>query len=659
MSWAGNKSFRRILVANRGEIACRVIHTARKLGLETVAVYSDADSGSVHTKIADQSIYIGASAPQESYLNIPEILSAAKQSNADMVHPGYGFLSENSEFAQACADNSIQFIGPPPKAISEMGSKSRAKQIMAKAGVPLVPGYHRDDQSDARLIEEAETIGFPLLIKAVSGGGGKGMRIVESIDQLESAIASARRESLKAFGDDRLLLEAYLTSPRHIEVQIFFDQQGQGVYLFDRDCSLQRRHQKVIEEAPAPGLSDELREAMGKAALEAGQAIGYEGAGTVEFLLNGEDFYFMEINTRLQVEHPVTERITGVDLVEWQIRVAAGEPLPLQQNELSCHGHAIEARVYAEDPANNFLPSAGRIVCLEWPDEDGFIRIDSGIKQGDQVSSWYDPMLAKVIAWGENRIKAIDNLKQALSASYQAGVTDNRDYLISLLQLPDFRSEAINTSLAEECQYGLTVLQKRKLLVVAALYQYHVKNNHSYTENLSSFVKSSPLFFYHQEQEFFVSVEKKGEFYFLTFADGSCQAKISWQQASTGLLGSLSIDEKITECRVLPIPGQQLKVFLPDCSLTLGLPGYQQQASNSTANSLAAPMNGTVTAIAVKQGQSVGTGDILMTMEAMKMEHAVKAPRDGVISTVFFNPGDQVTSGTPLMAYQDQANVSA
>ncbi|WP_263322335.1 biotin/lipoyl-binding protein [Endozoicomonas sp. Mp262] len=658
MSWANKKTFKRILVANRGEIACRVIRTARKMGLETVAVYSDADNNAVHTRLADRSVYIGAAAPQESYLNISGILSAAKACSVDMIHPGYGFLSENSEFAKACADNGIQFIGPPPKAISEMGSKSRAKLIMAEAEVPLVPGYHGNDQSDPCLIKAAETIGFPLLIKAVSGGGGKGMRIVDSADELESAIASARRESLKAFGDDQLLLEAYLPTPRHVEVQIFFDQQGQGVYLFDRDCSLQRRYQKVIEEAPAPGLSDELRTAMGKAALEAGKAIGYEGAGTVEFLLNGEDFYFMEINTRLQVEHPVTERITGVDLVEWQIRVAAGESLPLKQSELGCHGHAMEARVYAEDPANNFLPSAGRIACLEWPEQDGFVRIDSGVQQGDLVSSWYDPMLAKVIVWGENRSKAIDTLTQSLSSSYQAGVTDNRDYLIFLLSLRDFRNGAIDTSLAEQNVHQLTLLQKRKLLVVAALYQYRIKSHEAPTGNFSSFVTASPFFFYHQEQELSVSVEKKDQLYFLTFADGACKAKASWQQEPVGLSGRLSIEGEIAQCRVIPMPGQKIKVFLPDCSLELGLPGYQQQANERKADSLSAPMNGTVTTIAVKQGQSVVAGETLLTMEAMKMEHMVKAPRDGLIADVFFKAGDQVTLGTPLMAYQDEAHVA-
>ena len=361
MSWATTRKVKSILIANRGEIACRVIRTAKKMGLKSIAVYSDADADAMHVSQADSAFYLGSSAAADSYLNIDRILNVAEQANADMIHPGYGFLSENATFAQACTEKKILFIGPPATAIRAMGSKSNAKEIMAQAGVPLIPGYHSADQSDQRLVQEAQALGYPLLIKAVSGGGGKGMRIIHYSEDLPEGIASARREAGSSFGDTSLLLESYLTHTRHVEVQIFFDQHGNSIFLFDRDCSLQRRHQKIIEEAPAPGLADSTRKAMGEAAITAGKTIGYEGAGTVEFLLSDDEFYFMEVNTRLQVEHPVTELITGIDMVEWQIRIANGEKLPIEQGNLHCNGHAIEARIYAEDPDNDFLPSAGRL----------------------------------------------------------------------------------------------------------------------------------------------------------------------------------------------------------------------------------------------------------------------------------------------------------
>lgn len=642
---------RRILVANRGEIACRIIRSAKALGFETIAVYSDADRQAMHTRMADQAVYLGKAAPGESYLDIPAIIAAARQQGADMIHPGYGFLSENADFAEACSQNQIGFIGPAPGVIRAMACKSRAKQIMAEAGVPLVPGYHGRDQADARLIAEAEKIGYPLLIKASLGGGGKGMRVVHEAAGLLEALAAARRESVKAFGDDGLLLEAYLEAPRHVEVQIFFDRQGQGVYLFDRDCSLQRRHQKVIEEAPAPGLSDDLRQAMGKAALAAGSAIGYEGAGTVEFLVQGARFYFMEINTRLQVEHPVTERITGIDLVQWQIRIAGGEPLPLEQSQLRCCGHAIEARLYAEDPANQFLPSTGRIVCLEWPEDKGVIRIDTGVESSSLVSRWYDPLLAKVVSWGRTREKALEALEQALASCYQAGVMDNRDYLIGLLHQQAFRQGTMTTALGEEPGIGLpSPLQRRQLLAVAALYCYQVNRGPRPAPGEAG---ASLFFFHDQGQALRVQVEPQGKNYLLSFADGHCQARIHWQSKPVGLSGALVMAGQVMDCRVIPMPGQQLKVFLPDCSRVLGLPGYQSQSPPAGEDSLCAPMNGTVASIAVHPGQQVSAGCLLMTLEAMKMEHGIKAPRAGVIGEVFFNPGDPVMSGTPLMAYQE------
>jgi 3-methylcrotonyl-CoA carboxylase alpha subunit len=403
--------FDKILIANRGEIACRVIRTARRLGIRTVAVYSDADRNALHVTMADEAIHIGAAPSKESYLLAERVIDAAKKTNAQAIHPGYGFLSENAAFSELCKADAIVFIGPPVAAIEAMGSKSAAKTIMEKAGVPLVPGYHGDEQSPAILKKHADDMGYPVLLKATAGGGGKGMRQVWSGDEFDEALEAAKRESLSSFGDDRMLVEKYLTQPRHVEIQVFCDQSGNGVYLFERDCSVQRRHQKVIEEAPAPDMNETVRTAMGDAALLAARAINYEGAGTVEFLLDKDDtFYFMEMNTRLQVEHPVTEMITGQDLVEWQLRVAAGQNLPLSQDQLQINGHAFEARIYAEDPANDFLPVTGTLSYLMPPEESTNVRVDTGVLQGDEVSIYYDPMIAKLIVWDENRDRALTRL---------------------------------------------------------------------------------------------------------------------------------------------------------------------------------------------------------------------------------------------------------
>jgi len=413
--------FNKILIANRGEIACRVIKTARKMGIATVAVYSDADRDALHVRLADEAIHIGAAPARESYLLADKILAAAKETGAQAVHPGYGFLSENAAFAQACADSGISFVGPPTSAIEAMGSKSAAKNIMEKANVPLVPGYHGDDQNPELLRAASDKMGYPVLLKATAGGGGKGMRQVWAAEEFDEALAAAKRESLSSFGDDTMLVEKYLTKPRHVEVQVFCDTLGNAVYLAERDCSVQRRHQKVIEEAPAPNMSDALRQKMGETAVQAAQAINYAGAGTVEFLLDEDgSYYFMEMNTRLQVEHPVTEMVTGQDLVEWQLKVAYGEALPLRQDEVRVNGHAFEARIYAEDPDNDFLPVTGTLEFLQPPEESAHVRVDTGVCQGDEVSVYYDPMIAKLIVWDESRERALQRLASALK-EYRIG----------------------------------------------------------------------------------------------------------------------------------------------------------------------------------------------------------------------------------------------
>ncbi|OED41395.1 hypothetical protein ACH42_14090 [Endozoicomonas sp. (ex Bugula neritina AB1)] len=643
---------RRLLIANRGEIACRIIRTAKAMGIETIALYSDADYQSLHLQSADIIVNIGPAPASESYLDINKIITAATENQADAIHPGYGFLSENTHLAEACQTHNIIFVGPDAHAIHAMGSKSQAKKLMSEANVPLVPGYHGQDQSDDTLINEAKRIGFPMLIKAVYGGGGKGMRVVETEEFLTEGLSSARRESLNAFGDDALLLERFITTARHVEVQIFFDHDGEGVYLFDRDCSLQRRHQKVIEEAPAPGLSDSLRKRMGEAAVAAGTAINYRGAGTVEFLLEGEDFYFMEMNTRLQVEHPVTEMVTGIDLVQWQLMVAAGEPLPLTQQQLGCQGHAVEARIYAEDPYNDFLPASGRVLALSWPDAQNHLRIDSGIKQGDTITSHYDPMVAKMIAYGQSRQEAIEQLTTGLQHYHQAGVTDNRDFLLHLLKQPAFAAATLNTHFVEQHSFtGLTPLKQRQLLVAATLYQQHTNRcRNPLQENLPA----SVVTLYLDNKAVRISVCQQADNFKLEFPDGSCLASAQWYQEAMGYSGVVSIQKNSALCRVIPLPGQRLKVILPDCSYELGLPGCNSGNSHSDSD-LTAPMNGTVTKVFVTEGEAVDEGASLMIVEAMKMEHCIKASETGIIDSILFQPGDRVEAGTTLLTFTDES----
>ena len=442
--------FRKVLIANRGEIACRVIRSCRRLGIGTVAVYSDADAGALHVELADEAVRLGPAPARASYLRGDAILAAAQRTGAEAVHPGYGFLSENADFARACAAAGVVFIGPPASAIAAMGSKSAAKQLMENAGVPLIPGYHGDDQDPATLRQAAAAMGYPVLLKATAGGGGKGMRVVEDGGAFADALAAAQREASASFGDDRMLVEKYLTRPRHVEVQVFCDDHGGAVYLAERDCSVQRRHQKVVEEAPAPGVDDDLRARMGGAAVEAARAIDYRGAGTVEFLLDGDGrFYFMEMNTRLQVEHPVTEMITGQDLVEWQLRVAAGQPLPLAQHEVTIRGHAIEARVYAEDAEQDFLPATGRLTYHAPPAEGRHVRVDSGVRSGDEISMHYDPMIAKLVVWDEDRGRALDRLAGALRAYRIAGTVTNLGFLYNLVTTSAFCEARLDTGFIE------------------------------------------------------------------------------------------------------------------------------------------------------------------------------------------------------------------
>ena len=437
--------FGKILIANRGEIACRVMRTCRRMGIASVAIYSDADADARHVALADEAFRVGPAPARESYLNIGAVIDAARKSGAQAIHPGYGFLSENASFAEACSTDNIAFIGPPAAAIRAMGSKAGAKTLMQSAGVPLVPGYHGDAQDDVTLIAAASAIGYPVLVKASAGGGGKGMRVVEAAAALPEALAGARREAASSFGDDRLLLEKYLTRPRHIEIQVFADTHENCIHLFERDCSIQRRHQKVIEEAPAPHMTPQRRAEMGEAAIAACRAVNYVGAGTVEFIAQGEDFYFMEMNTRLQVEHPVTEMITGQELVEWQLRVAAGEKLPCTQAELAITGHAIEARIYAEDPTQDFRPSIGRITHLRTPRRGRATRIDSGVRAGDEITPYYDPMIAKLIVQGSDRADAVARLSRALSDYEVAGVNTNLALLRAIAAAPDFAAAAIDT----------------------------------------------------------------------------------------------------------------------------------------------------------------------------------------------------------------------
>jgi 3-methylcrotonyl-CoA carboxylase alpha subunit len=662
--------FEKILIANRGEIACRVIKTARRMGVATVAVYSEADTRARHVRMADEAVLIGPAAARESYLVTERILEAAANSGAQAIHPGYGFLSENAQFAEACEQAGVRFIGPPASAIRAMGSKSAAKALMARAGVPLTPGYHGDNQDPAFLAMQAEATGYPVLIKASAGGGGKGMRRVDAPADFAAALASCKREAANAFGSDYVLVEKYVLRPRHIEIQIFGDIQGRVVYLFERDCTVQRRHQKVLEEAPAPGMTIERRAAMGKAAIEAARAVGYVGAGTVEFIATQDgNFYFMEMNTRLQVEHPVTEMITGLDLVEWQLRVASGEPLPLTQDQLSIDGHAIEARIYAEDPDKGFLPSTGRLVHLAPPAQSDYVRVDTGVEQGDEITSYYDPMIAKLITWGSDRKQALARMRQALAQYRVVGVQNNVEFLARLVTVPSFANADLDTGLIER-EHALLFPRSSQVpedvWLLAALGELRREAQLAEAEARSEPDRHSPwrkldgwrlnggtrrtLTFRHADAPQSVAVEVVGDGYDLLLSgrrvfargalgdDGHLQAQLGERRLRAAFVAT-------GERRHLFFDGRSWPLVLVD---TLYVGGAGEEAEGG----LRAPMPGRVVALVVKEGAAVDKGAPLLVLEAMKMEHTITAPRRGIVRGFRFAPGDQVADGAELVDFE-------
>ena len=668
--------FNKILIANRGEIACRVAATARRLAIKTVAVYSDADANAKHVSVCDESVYIGASAPKDSYLRWDKIIEAALACGAQAVHPGYGFLSENEEFARACAQAGLVFIGPLPSSIRAMGLKAESKQLMEKAGVPLVPGYHGSDQDEALLQREADSIGYPVLIKASAGGGGKGMRAVDKSEDFAGALASCKREAINSFGDDAVLIEKYVQRPRHIEIQVFGDTQGNYVYLFERDCSVQRRHQKVLEEAPAPGITEEFRKAMGEAAVAAARAVDYVGAGTVEFIVEQKPdgsmiFFFMEMNTRLQVEHPVTEAITGQDLVEWQLRVASGEPLPLAQSQLKISGHAIEARICAENPDNNFLPATGTLHVYGLPDcvtferNSGGVRVDSGVRQGDAISPFYDSMVAKLIVHGDTREQALSRLDTALAHTHIVGLNTNVQFLRNVVQSRSFVQADLDTALIPREEAVLFKQEKVGLsLAVAAaiaqtLLQEKADDAHSSAragwfdpwarrDGWRSHGPSTRRFDY--EFQDVVQVVQM-----TTLHDGALKLDVAGQ---SGVFAFEPVTQGIdvrfaAQRQIVSVyrKGDVAYVFSAQGATQITAIDALAHAGDTQVEGgrLTAPMPGKVVSFSVKAGDKVTRGQALAVMDAMKMEHTIAAPMDGVVAELLYAPGDQVIEGAELL----------
>ena len=670
--------FKKILIANRGEIACRVAATAHGMGIRTVAVYSDADANAKHVAACDEAYRLGPSAAKESYLLGDKIIAIARQCGAEAIHPGYGFLSENADFAEACAAAGIVFIGPPPAAIRAMGLKAESKQLMEKAGVPLTPGYHGGNQDPVFLQSAADQIGYPVLIKASAGGGGKGMRVVEAAADFPAALASCKREAASSFGDDDVLLEKYLTRPRHIEIQVFADTHGNCVYLFERDCSVQRRHQKVLEEAPAPGMTDARRAAMGKAAVEAAQAVDYVGAGTVEFIAPGDKiedgtFYFMEMNTRLQVEHPVTEEITGLDLVEWQLRVAHGEPLPLAQDELAINGHAIEARIYAENPAKNFLPSIGTLHHLSMPPEDGPVRIDSGVREGDAISPYYDPMIAKLICWGETRAVALRALAGALRECEIAGVHTNVEFLIRTVESDAFTSADLDTGLIERNHAQLlpTDLAIAPEALVAAAFM--IASAKTVGGSGSSGILPSGSSPWDIRDGWRANLTARRTLA-LQWGEVTHQVHLEYtraglviEHAGVASLAHGTVDRKKVrliwdgasiEARVAQVresragsAHEKLCTFLHGRRFDLELhdPLIESETGEEERGGLTAPMPGKILAVLVEAGSTVEKGTPLVVMEAMKMENELRSVSAGVVKAVPVALGQAVEKGTVLV----------
>ena len=666
--------FSKILIANRGEIACRVAATARRLGVRTVAVYSDADASAKHVMACDEAVHIGGSAPRDSYLQWERIIAAAKATGAQAIHPGYGFLSENEAFADACAKEGLVFIGPPSSAILAMGLKAESKRLMEKAGVPLVPGYHGADQDPAMLRHEADRIGYPVLIKASAGGGGKGMRVVEKSEDFAAALASCQREARNSFGSDAVLVEKYVLRPRHIEIQVFGDTHGNCVYLFERDCSVQRRHQKVLEEAPAPGMTPELRQQMGLAAVAAAKAVNYVGAGTVEFIVEQPGgyerpqdmrFFFMEMNTRLQVEHPVTEAITGLDLVEWQLRVASGEPLPLKQDELRMHGHAIEARICAETPDNQFLPATGRLDVYRKPEavsfERGAVRFDDGVREGDAISPFYDSMVAKLIVHGATRAEALAKLDAALAQTRIVGLSTNVQFLRHVAGSAAFASAQLDTALIPREAQVLFQQDRvgRPLAVAAAVAQTLLAERA--TEGADPFSRRDGW------RPFGLTVRR----FDFEYLGESLQAQLSYLHDGALLLtagevsGPLVFTTLPTDSGTLmdlSFNGQRqtvqtwqrdelVHVFCDLGATVITEIDALAHAGEAAADGgrLTAPMPGKVVSFSVKAGDAVKKGQALAVMEAMKMEHTIAAPADGTVAELLYAPGDQVAEGAELL----------
>ena len=629
--------FTKILIANRGEIACRVIKTARALGILTVAVYSEADRNALHVKLADESVLIGPSPSTESYLVAEKIIQAALDSGAEAIHPGYGFLSENAEFCRQCATNNLVFIGPPVAAILAMGSKSAAKNIMADAGVPLVPGYHGDDQNPDIIKQASNKMGYPVLLKAAAGGGGKGMRAVYSEAEFDEALDAAKREAMNGFNDDIMLVEKYLLKPRHVEIQVFCDSHQNAVYLFERDCSVQRHHQKVIEEAPAPGMTEALRKRMGEAAIKAAKAINYEGAGTVEFLLDAQgEFFFMEMNTRLQVEHPVTEMISGQDLVEWQLRVAAGEPLPCTQAQLKINGHAFEARIYAEDPEHDFLPATGVLKNLQGPSENIHVRVDTGVAEGDEVSIYYDPMIAKLVVWDIDRDRALQRLTDALSQYRISGLTTNIGFLYNLATSQCFQNGDVDTGYIEEHEQEIFRRRDADIdyalpLAAAAVIKRRIEQGRE-----SARLSTDPNSPWHLNNSWGLPAPN------LTIQVQQAVVKIM-ADSNVSLAGMTLVATDTGFDLFTPKGFFHCLEVAPD----LGIDDEDSQAGN-----LNAPMNGTLVALLVNTGVAVTKGDTLLVMEAMKMEHTIVAPSDGMVTEFYFQAGELVDGGSELLAFE-------
>ncbi|WP_306553862.1 acetyl/propionyl/methylcrotonyl-CoA carboxylase subunit alpha [Acidovorax sp.] len=666
--------FNKILIANRGEIACRVAATAKRLGVKTVAVYSDADANAKHVAVCDEAVHIGGSAPKDSYLRWERIIDAAKATGAQAIHPGYGFLSENEDFAKACADAGLVFIGPPASAINAMGLKAESKRLMEQAQVPLVPGYHGADQDPALLQREADRIGYPVLIKASAGGGGKGMRAVDKAEDFAAALDSCKREAINSFGDDAVLVEKYVQRPRHIEIQVFGDTHGNCVYLFERDCSVQRRHQKVLEEAPAPGMTPELRARMGEAAVAAAKAVNYVGAGTVEFIVEqpgGYDapeqmkFYFMEMNTRLQVEHPVTEAITGLDLVEWQLRVASGEPLPQKQEDLRIQGHAIEARICAENPDNNFLPATGALNVYALPEcvtfERGAVRVDSGVRQGDAISPFYDSMVAKLIVHGDTRAQALARLDEALAQTHIVGLATNVQFLRRVARTEAFASAKLDTALIPREQAVLFHQEPVGLPLAAAAAVAQTLLRERASEGVDPFSRRDGFHTHGVVQRRFefefggehakaLLTYERGGILHLAVGEGDAAVAGPLVFSAVGQGIELQFAGQRTRAAVYA-QGEVDHVFTPLGATQITAIDLLAHAGEAAAEGgrLTAPMPGKVVSFAVKAGDAVAKGQPLAVMEAMKMEHTIAAPADGVVQELLYAPGDQVTEGAELL----------